>query len=170
MNWWVSRPAEIDDHSSFVRITLSHCVERRNNKGVMKRRCREMSCRSTEGKLATYIVLSCGRRRQRAAMGTKAKHRKSLVSVTKWPTKFQKVTHGRHMPHSNIQTRRNNNTKTSATEVSSGKNSTISIDETTDGRRCCIIKNWLSQLRNLKRLIVLGRKARTGTRKQNFRF
>ena len=64
------------------------------------------------------IVLNGGRKIQCATVGTKVKHWKGLVSVSKGPTKFQKVTNyavlivlKQGTPHGNIQLRRNGNTK-----------------------------------------------------------
>ena len=127
---------------------LGHRVERRNNKTVMKMWVSERSCLATEGNFAADIFLNGGRKSQRTAMGTKFKHRKSLVSVTKWPTKFQKVTNDTVLlaleqgtPHWNIQTRRNGKTKPGIIKLSRRKDNAMSVDEATGGRRCCIIKN-----------------------------
>ena len=77
---------------------VGHCVERRNYKTIRERQCIERSRNSTKWNLATEIVLNGGRKIQRATVGTKVKHWKGLVGVTKGPTKFQ--SHKLHCPHS----------------------------------------------------------------------
>ena len=109
----------------------------------MKRWVSERSCHATEGNFTADIFLNGGRKSQRTAMGTRVKHRKSLVSVTKWSTKFQKVRNDLEQgtPPWNIQTGRNGKRKPGIIELSRRKDNAMSVNETTGGRRCCIIKN-----------------------------
>ena len=88
-----------------------------------------------------------GRKIQRATVGTKVKHWKGLVSVTKGLTKFQKVTNytvlivlKQGTPYGNIQSRRNGNSKACVIELSRRKDSTMSVDKGTRARTCFIIK------------------------------